>query len=674
MSLENRSPLTVASILLAAVWAVVDAGPAPADDWFAPCRSVAEYRPKGPAHCYRQFNLDWSWIGRGIRHTPELLSEADPVEFAEFCRADFLDGTIVMAVPHHGYCTYDTRVGTRFPGMQGDWFGRTIEELHKRKIAAFGYITINWNWKFMRENLGRDFVRAEAGPDGRLDGLICLNAPGFLERIEAHTREVLLGYPVDGLRYDILSTLPGCTCDGCRALYRELYGEELAAWDRVPRRRQEDFYQATVARVVSRLTRTGKQIKPSVPLWQNGIQSYARNDLNLGRTQDIAYNEYGDPFRNLFLKGVTNKEAVINGMMNDLPVSPTAKIDRPHNRLCLALGGRSYSYFGHKLANYRTALPGKEMAAWHRDELRPFFRMIAEIEPYLESARPVASAAVVFCEATRYRWPDYSREPYVNAMQAVTEACLARSLPLEFINCLDLAQPGKELSRFKTLVLPLTAALSPEQLDCLRRYVRDGGSLLVGGDALRHDAQGRQQQDFDLADEMGVRFRAVPPAGREPWTVGGELAGRPVAAEVKTLVEIEPLAGETLLEARQFDRAVCLLHVRSLGRGKIAFLASLDSAPLVQQTIDFLAGEAPVRVHPAEKRAVLTHQPQKRRWILHLIDQGSCHVEVSHAWAASTKVVAQYPATGWSYTLERTSAGLRIGVYGDADDRLLVLE
>ena len=87
-------------------------GAAAADDWFAPCRSVAEYRPKGPAHCYRQFNIDWSWIGRGARQVPELLSEADPVEFAEFCRKDGLDGTIVMAVPHHGYCTYETRVGT----------------------------------------------------------------------------------------------------------------------------------------------------------------------------------------------------------------------------------------------------------------------------------------------------------------------------------------------------------------------------------------------------------------------------------------------------------------------------------------------------------------------------------------------------------------------------------
>jgi hypothetical protein len=171
-----------------------------------------------------------------------------------------------------------------------------------------------------------------------------------------------------------------------------------------------------------------------------------------------------------------------------------------------------------------------------------------------------------------------------------------------------------------------------------------------------------------------VRFRAVLQGGREPWTVSGELAGRPVVAEVKTLVEVEPVAGQTLLTARRFDRESCLLHVRSLGRGKIALLASLDSPPLVRQTIAFLAGEAPLSVHPAEKRALLTCQPQKHRWILHLLDAGSYSVEVARTWAAASRVVAQYPATGWSYTLETTPAGLRIGIRGEAEDRLLVLE
>ena len=71
---------------------------------------------------------------------------------------------------------------------------------------------------------------------------------------------------------------------------------------------------------------------------------------------------------------------------------------------------------------------------------------------------------------------------------------------------------------------------------------------------------------------------------------------------------------------------------------------------------------------------MLTYQPKKRRWILHLIDKGSYRVEVSRTLAAAGRVVAQYPAAGWKYTAEKSSAGLWIEVDGEAEDRILVLE
>ena len=51
--------------------------------------------------------------------------------------------------------------------------------------------------------------------------------------------------------------------------------------------------------------------------------------MNLGRIMDIAYNEYGDPFRLLLNKGVANKSGVINGLMNDVPVDPARPLPRP---------------------------------------------------------------------------------------------------------------------------------------------------------------------------------------------------------------------------------------------------------------------------------------------------------------------------------------------------------
>ncbi|MFZ2642945.1 MAG: beta-galactosidase trimerization domain-containing protein [Verrucomicrobiia bacterium] len=658
-----------------------------ADEWFAPFTRVSDYKPKGPAHCFRQFNIDWSWIALQPDQLPEFLSEADPVALAEFCRQMHVDGTVVMAVPHHGYCTHETRVGTKFPGMKGDWFGRTIEELHKRKIAAFGYVTLNWNWKFIRENLGRDFIHGKPDANGVCSSrcVICLNAPGYLELVEAYTREVLENYPVDGMRWDILISakkggLHGssdCTCEGCRRLFREIYGQELTRWQDFDERRHMDFYIATTTRVVERLRALCKRIKPSVDIWQNCVSSYHENNLNVGRSLDIAYNEFADPFRLMLLRGAIGKPAAINGLMNHAGPAlgaPLKPLDHREWRTCLALGGRCYSYYGHKQTNHKTLLPNETLQAWHREQLAPFYAMVSQIEPWLRDATPVSQVGIVFSEATRFRFPKYDRAPYVAAMEPIANASLQRSAPVEFVNALDLANPQKQLSRLKLLILPLTSGLSAAELDCLRRYVRDGGCLLVGGDALRHDPRGKEMNDFALAQELGVRFQAFAPSAKASWTASGRLADNPIQFEGKTLVEVRAVEGETLLSAQRGNANYPLLHVRPLGQGRMAYLASLDSPELTQRAIDLLAGPAPLVVQPPESRVILTRQARQHRWVLHLLDDGPCTVEIRREFAAATRISCQFPASGWTCAVEKTATGLQIKTSGQAHDRLLVIE
>jgi hypothetical protein len=644
------------------------------EQWFAPFQRVADYRPKGPTHCFRQFNLDWSWVARRPEQIPEFLSQADPVALAEFCREMHVDGTVVMAVPHHGYCTYPSRVGTSFPGMKGDWFGRSIEELHKRRIAAFGYVTLNWNWKFMRENVGRDFIHGRPAADGVFptSALICLNAPGYMELVEAHTREVLERYPVDGMRWDILFSAKHCTCAGCRRFYQDLYGQPLSGWETIDHRREMDFYLATMRRVVDRLHRLCKSIKPSVEIWQNCIQSYHDNDLNSGRQLDIAYNEYGDPFRLLFLKGVLAKDAAIDGLMNKAPAG--APLERAAFRLCLALGGRCYSYHGHLHTDHRRILPDDAIMAWHRQQLAPFYATAAQIEPWLIGARPVAPVAVVYCENTRYRFQGYKRAAYVDPLEKLTVASLQRSQPLDYVNSLDLAA-ATEPGRYRLLLLPQTSGLSPVELDLLRRYVRQGGTLLVAGDALRHDASGHEQPQFALAHEMGVDFDREAPAGGIGG-IAGKLPGdgSPPTAEIQRFIRVRPTAGQTWLSIEQGGTHYPLLHVNGVPRGRTAYLASWDTASLTLAAIEALAGPPPVRVEPETCQVVLTAQSRQQRWVLHLLSDGDYRIEINRADAPVTKVTNQFPLAGWTYHTQVTPNRLRIEIHGPAQDRLLVLE
>ncbi|MGQ9505429.1 MAG: hypothetical protein ACUVQR_11030 [Thermogutta sp.] len=150
---------------------------------------------------------------------------------AEFPAQSHVDGTVVMAVSHHGYCTHNTKAGERFPSLTFDWFGAMIDELHRRGISAFGYVTLNWNWKDIREHLGADFIHGEPDENGVCGNrvMLCLNAPGYLDLVEPYTAEVMSQYAIYGMRWDILKTVGGCRCSGWQTLYRELFGEPLAA-------------------------------------------------------------------------------------------------------------------------------------------------------------------------------------------------------------------------------------------------------------------------------------------------------------------------------------------------------------------------------------------------------------------------------------------------------------
>jgi len=283
---------------------------------------------------------------------------------------------------------------------------------------------------------------------------------------------------------------------------------------------------------------------------------------------------------------------------------------------------------------------------------------------------------MVFCENTRFRFKNYDRARYVEPMQKLTENYLRRSIPLEFVNSLDIAAGRKSLARFKLLVLPQTSGMDDAAIAALYRYVEQGGSLLVAGDALRHDASGHEQPDFAMAAPMGVNFRQVADAP-DGATLSGRLPGdSPLpACKFRSLAAVEPRRGDTPLWLKHQEKSWPLLQVNRLGAGSVAYLASMDSVELVQTVMDSLAGPPPVVVTPCEScQAVLTTQPDKRQWVLHLISDGDYSVELNRRHVPATRIVDRYPKEGWQCQNERIATGLSLMIRGPARDRLLVLK
>jgi len=161
----------------------------------------------------RQVHLDF----HTSPYIPDVASEFDARAFAQTFREAHVNSVTIFAKCHHGQCYYPTKTGTQHPALKGrDLMGEMIEALHREGIRAPIYTTVAWEedvaqkhpeWRQMRHDgtfariQNPDPSRPPAPGGWRFNNFL---HPDYQDYIEAHVREILGGYDVDGLFFDIL--------------------------------------------------------------------------------------------------------------------------------------------------------------------------------------------------------------------------------------------------------------------------------------------------------------------------------------------------------------------------------------------------------------------------------------------------------------------------------------
>ncbi|MFA6960714.1 MAG: beta-galactosidase [Opitutaceae bacterium] len=227
-----------------------------------------------PLHTHqRQVHLDF--------HTspfiPDVAAEFDADAFAENFRRALVNSVTVFAKCHHGQCYYPTRTGVQHPALKGrDLLGEQIEALHRVGIRAPIYTTIVWEedvadkhpeWRQMR--LDGNFARcANADPSlppqpggWRFNNFL---HPDYQDYIEAHVRELLGRYDVDGLFFDIVFFDPQSCWSDASVAFREKHG--LLGKDAITQARFESAAQVSFA---NRFTPLIQGIKKDATIFYN---------------------------------------------------------------------------------------------------------------------------------------------------------------------------------------------------------------------------------------------------------------------------------------------------------------------------------------------------------------------------------------------------------------------
>ena len=127
-------------------------------------------------------------------------------------------------------------------------------------------------------------------------------------------------------------------------------------------------------------------------------------------------------------------------------------------------------------------------------------------ERYLRNEAPLARVGMVYSEQTR-EYYNASR-PQARAGEhesGMYQALLEARVPFEKVH--DHLLDAAHIDSFKLLILPNIAALSDQQCEQLKEYVRRGGSLLATFETSLYGEWGVARKDFGLGELLGVSWK-----------------------------------------------------------------------------------------------------------------------------------------------------------------------
>jgi putative glycosyl hydrolase-like family 6 (GHL6) protein len=419
----------------------------------------------------RQVNLDF--------HTspliPDVGTEFDAREFARTLQRAHVNSVTIFAKCHHGMCYYPTKTGTPHPALNGrDLLGEQIEALHRVGIRCPIYTTIAWEedvayrhpeWRQVR--VDGTFARS-----GTVSFAWWFNNwlhPDYQDYIEAHVRELLDRYDVDGLFFDIVFfDSQSCWSDVSRKfrVKHALLDEEPATQARF-----QDLAQTQFTRRFARLVRG---VRPQASFFFNGTNAlFADSRLGSRTRPDTAthyeieslptglwgyhhfprqarhFAHWGKPWI-----GVTGRFQKSWGDFGG--IKPQAALEYECFRSQALGGGNSV---GDQLPPRGTLDP----AAY--ELIGAVYAQCAAAEPFYAGSTALPQVGIIVPD------DDKSTEGAVLMCEETHYDCA-------------MLDDASDLTGFDLVMLPDTVTITPKLTQKLRAYYRGGGKLLASHRAL----------------------------------------------------------------------------------------------------------------------------------------------------------------------------------------------
>ena len=455
---------------------------------------------KKKKHRFRQVHLDFhTALECGV-----VGDQFNPKSFVETLQMGHVDTINIFAKCHHGYSYYDTKVGTKHPGLNIDLLGTMIEALHSQNIRCPIYLSVKWDdlagirhpeWVCVNKD-GKLNMRSPLSGEWGWSTMDL--STGYADYFIAQVEELitLFGTQVDGWWFDICFPVPN-----------------YSPWS------------------MDRMRRSGVNLEDDQAVWH-----YARQ-------QDLAFFkkvsqicQKQTPRGTIFYNGTVTAEIsevipyITHIEVESLPTSGDAwgymhypimaRMARTSGKEIIGMTGRFHrawaDFGGLKTQDQLDYECGTILSAGGRicigDQLHPrgvldpaVYRLIGKsyarveaLEPWLNNTQPAAEMVLLAMGAPAGALPG------VGALNPEIEG--AAQMLLETGIQFDIADESVDLCRYPAAFVPDGAPLTPLWKKKLADFLVKGGKLVVSGTG----ALDPVSLQFQL-DEIPVIYRGPSP-------------------------------------------------------------------------------------------------------------------------------------------------------------------
>ncbi len=144
-----------------------------------------------------------------------------------------------------------------------------------------------------------------------------------------------------------------------------------------------------------------------------------------------------------------------------------------------------------------------------QEDIGEYFQLLQANEDVYDEVESAADVAVVHSRLAQERFGsnDPRKDGYIQHVRGVELALFENHIPFDLI--LDSRIAPETLGRYKVVILPNTAVLTPDQEAAIRDYVQSGGGLVATYETSLYDSDLQRRDDYGLSDVFGARSLGV---------------------------------------------------------------------------------------------------------------------------------------------------------------------